>query len=149
MLAGITVAVLSAVLPYSLELAALRRLPTRTVGVLVGLEPASAGLAGVLVLDEHLGTVQWAALACVGIASAGTVIHQKAERPPGPPVPHHPTATPTPTACEPPSARTHRTPPGRTEQPTSACSPPRCASDVPSGSPAPPASDPRSPSAPC
>ncbi|AZM50971.1 EamA family transporter [Streptomyces sp. WAC 06738] len=113
LLTGITVAVLSAVLPYSLELAALRRLPTRTVGVLVGLEPASAGLAGVLVLDEHLRTVQWAALACVGIASAGTVIHQKAERPPRPPVPHHPAAPPP--ACEPPSAGTHPTPPGRTE----------------------------------
>ncbi|WP_344288615.1 EamA family transporter [Streptomyces synnematoformans] len=73
LLTGAVVAVLSAVLPYSLELAALRRLPTRTVGVLTSLEPASAGLAGVLVLDEHLVAVQWAALACVGAASAGAV----------------------------------------------------------------------------
>ncbi|MDG9695264.1 EamA family transporter [Streptomyces sp. DH17] len=81
LLTGIVVAVLSAVLPYSLELAALRRLPARTAGVLASLEPASAGLAGVLVLDEHLRTVQWAALACVGTASAGTVIRREAERP--------------------------------------------------------------------
>ncbi|MFI8993320.1 EamA family transporter [Streptomyces sp. NPDC053542] len=74
---GIAVAVLSAVLPYSLELAALRRLPTRTVGVLTSLEPASAGLAGVLVLDEHLNVVQWAALACVGAASAGAVVRRE------------------------------------------------------------------------
>ncbi|CAL9324093.1 Threonine_homoserine exporter RhtA [Streptomyces sp. SudanB135_2055] len=81
LLTGLVVAVLSAVLPYSLELAALRRLPARTAGVLASLEPASAGLAGVLVLDEHLRTAQWAALACVGTASAGTVIRREAERP--------------------------------------------------------------------
>ncbi|MCX2970245.1 MULTISPECIES: EamA family transporter [Streptomyces] len=85
LLTGAVVAVLSAVLPYSLELAALRRLPTRTVGVLVSLEPASAGLAGVLVLDEHLRMAQWAALACVGTASAGTVVRRKPERSPEPP----------------------------------------------------------------
>ncbi|WP_282791482.1 EamA family transporter [Streptomyces sp. CC224B] len=75
--AGAVVAVLSAVLPYSLELAALRRLPTRTVGVLAALEPASAGFAGMLVLDEHLRTTQWAALACVGAASAGAVVRRQ------------------------------------------------------------------------
>lgn len=75
--AGAVVAVLSAVLPYSLELAALRRLPTRTVGVLAALEPASAGLAGMLVLDEHLRTTRWAALACVGAASAGAVARRQ------------------------------------------------------------------------
>ncbi|MBQ0914662.1 EamA family transporter [Streptomyces sp. RM99] len=81
LLTGLVVAVLSAVLPYSLELAALRRLPARTAGVLASLEPASAGVAGVLVLDEHLRTVQWAALACVGTASAGTVIRREAGQP--------------------------------------------------------------------
>ncbi|WP_440581312.1 EamA family transporter [Streptomyces sp. PT19] len=81
LLTGLVVAVLSAVLPYSLELAALRRLSARTAGVLASLEPASAGLAGVLVLDEHLRTVQWVALACVGTASAGTVIRREAGRP--------------------------------------------------------------------
>ncbi|MEU0853490.1 EamA family transporter [Streptomyces flaveolus] len=94
LLTGVVVAVLSAVLPYSLELAALRRLPTRTVGVLASLEPASAGLAGVLVLDEHLRMVQWAALACVGTASAGTVAGQEAERSPSPPAPDRPVGTP-------------------------------------------------------
>ncbi len=70
---GLVVAVLSAVGPYSLELAALRRLPARTVSVLTSLEPASAGLAGVLVLGEHLALTQWAALGCVGVASTGAV----------------------------------------------------------------------------
>lgn len=70
---GLVVAVLSAVLPYSLELSALRRLPARTVGVLQSLEPATAGLAGTVVLSEHLRAVQWLALGCVSAASAGTV----------------------------------------------------------------------------
>jgi threonine/homoserine efflux transporter RhtA len=74
LLHGALVAVLSAVLPYSFELAALRRLPPRTVGVLQSLEPAAAGLAGTLLLHEVLGAPQWLALACVGLASGGTVV---------------------------------------------------------------------------
>lgn len=73
LLIGLAVAVLAAVLPYSLELAALRRLPPRTVGVLQSLEPAAAGLAGTLILAEHLNLIQWLALACVAAASAGAV----------------------------------------------------------------------------
>ncbi|WP_229870294.1 EamA family transporter [Streptomyces longisporoflavus] len=80
LLLGTALAVLSAVIPYSLELAALRRLPVRTVSVLTSLEPASAGLAGVLVLGEDLGLVQWAALACVGAASAGVVAPRSPRR---------------------------------------------------------------------
>ncbi|MEU8351817.1 MULTISPECIES: DMT family transporter [unclassified Streptomyces] len=83
LLTGAVVAVLSAALPYSLELAALRRLPPRTVGVLQSLEPASAGLAGTVVLSEHLAAAQWLALACVGAASAGTVL--RGRRGPAPP----------------------------------------------------------------
>lgn len=74
LMSGLAVAVVSAVLPYSLELAALRRLPPRTVGVLQSLEPAAAGIAGITVLGEHLHVAQWLALGCVGAASAGAVI---------------------------------------------------------------------------
>ncbi|WP_063628815.1 EamA family transporter [Amycolatopsis taiwanensis] len=78
---GALVAVLSAVLPYSLELAALRRMSPRTVGILQSLEPAIAGLAGTLILHEVLNPWQWMALACVGVASAGTVTGgQRADR---------------------------------------------------------------------
>lgn len=70
---GLGVAVLSAVLPYSFELAALRRLPARAVAVLASLEPATAGLAGTVVLAEHLRPEQWVAFGCVGAASAWTV----------------------------------------------------------------------------
>lgn len=70
---GLVVAVLAAVIPYSLELMALRRIPPRIVGILQSLEPAAAGLAGTIILAEHLDALQWLALGCVGAASAGTI----------------------------------------------------------------------------
>ncbi len=49
------VALLSSVIPYSLETEALRRMPARVFGVLMSLEPALAALAGFLVLSQGLG----------------------------------------------------------------------------------------------
>ena len=71
LLTGALVAVMSSVVPYSLELAALRTLPTKVFGVLMSLEPAAAALAGLVLLGEHLGVVEWLAIACVVVASAG------------------------------------------------------------------------------
>jgi threonine/homoserine efflux transporter RhtA len=70
---GLLVAVLSAVLPYSLDLAALRRLPPRTVGVLESLEPVVGALAGLVLLAEVLDARQWVAVGCITAASAGAV----------------------------------------------------------------------------
>ncbi|GAB3702344.1 EamA family transporter [Nocardiopsis oceani] len=78
---GLVVAVLASVLPYSLELAALRRITPRTVGVMQSLEPAAAGLAGTLILAEYLSPLQWLALVCVGAASAGAVAFSKSAQP--------------------------------------------------------------------
>jgi len=68
---GFGVAVLSSAIPYSLELEALRRLPTRVFGVLMSVEPAAGVLAGFLVLGEVLGAREIAAVVLVVIASAG------------------------------------------------------------------------------
>ncbi|GAA3438195.1 DMT family transporter [Kutzneria kofuensis] len=68
---GAGVALLSSVIPYSLELEALRKIPPRLFGVLMSVEPAVAALAGVLVLGENLRPVQWLAIMCVVTASAG------------------------------------------------------------------------------
>jgi len=65
------VAVLSSVVPYSLELEALRRLPAAVFGVLMSLEPAVAALAGLVVLGQGLALAQVLAIACVVAASAG------------------------------------------------------------------------------
>ncbi|MGH3328644.1 MAG: EamA family transporter, partial [Streptomycetales bacterium] len=71
LLVGLVVALLSSVVPYSLELEALRRIPPRVFGVLMSLEPAVAAVAGLVILGEYLGAVQWLAIACVVVASAG------------------------------------------------------------------------------
>jgi inner membrane transporter RhtA len=69
--AGAVVALLLSVIPYSLELEALRRLPARVFGVLMSLEPAVAALAGLIVLGQALGVTEWLAIALVVVASAG------------------------------------------------------------------------------
>jgi inner membrane transporter RhtA len=69
--AGLGVAILSSVIPYSFELEALRRMPTGVFGVLMSLEPAAAALAGFIVLDEGLATREVVAIALVVAASAG------------------------------------------------------------------------------
>ncbi|MEV0638780.1 EamA family transporter [Streptomyces sp. NPDC050619] len=70
---GSAVALLSSVLPYTLELLALRRLPASTFAILMSLEPAIAALAGFLVLNQSLTTTQAAAIALVIAASMGAV----------------------------------------------------------------------------
>lgn len=67
---GLGIAVLSSVLPYSLELAALRRLSAGVFGILLSLEPAVAALAGLVVLRQRLDPVQLVGMALVVLASA-------------------------------------------------------------------------------
>lgn len=69
--AGLGVALLSSVIPYSAELEALRKMPPRVFAVLMSLEPAMAALVGLLVLHESLRATQWLAVLCVVVASAG------------------------------------------------------------------------------
>ncbi|MGQ0837879.1 EamA family transporter [Actinokineospora sp.] len=71
LLIGLGVALMSSVIPYSFELEALRRMPPRVFGVLMSIEPAVAALAGLIVLGEVLRPLQWVAVACVVVASAG------------------------------------------------------------------------------
>ncbi|NEB75672.1 EamA family transporter, partial [Streptomyces sp. SID14478] len=70
---GAAIAVLSSVLPYTLELIALRRLPASTFAVMMSLEPAIAALAGFLVLSQALSLLQALAIALVIGASMGAV----------------------------------------------------------------------------
>ncbi|MET8795812.1 EamA family transporter [Nocardia sp. NPDC004568] len=70
---GASVAILSAVIPYSLEMAALKRIPAGTAGILLSLEPVVAALAGLLVLGETLSVPQWFAITCICAATAVAV----------------------------------------------------------------------------
>ncbi|MFF1484488.1 DMT family transporter [Streptomyces sp. NPDC058319] len=82
---GAAVAVLSSVLPYTLELLALRRLPAPTFAILMSLEPAIAALAGFLVLSQSLAPLELVAIALVIAASMGAVRTQIGRgKPPAP-----------------------------------------------------------------
>ncbi|GGO24459.1 threonine transporter RhtB [Microbispora rosea subsp. aerata] len=71
LLIGAGVGLLSSVIPYSLELEALRRMSKRVFGILMSLEPAAAALVGLFVLHEVLQLREWAAIGCVVVASIG------------------------------------------------------------------------------
>jgi inner membrane transporter RhtA len=68
---ALVVALLSSVVPYSLELEALRRLPEAVFGVLMSLDPAVAALVGFLALGQALDTREILGIAMVVVASAG------------------------------------------------------------------------------
>ncbi|MEO7208986.1 MAG: threonine/homoserine exporter RhtA [Steroidobacteraceae bacterium] len=74
------VAVLSSALPYSLEMYAMPRIPTRTFGVLMSLNPALGAVAGLIFLGEALTWVQWAAIASIVAASAGSAATRELAR---------------------------------------------------------------------
>ncbi|ELF4164832.1 threonine/homoserine exporter RhtA [Klebsiella pneumoniae] len=71
---GLGIAILSTALPYSLEMMALTRLPTRTFGTLMSLEPALAALSGMIFLGETLKLSQTLALGAIIIASMGATL---------------------------------------------------------------------------
>ena len=68
------VAVLSSIVPYALELEALRRLSTRVFGVLMSLEPAAGAVAGLVILGQRLHPREVVALAIVSVASLGVTL---------------------------------------------------------------------------
>lgn len=69
MIKGLGIAVLSSLLPYSLELIALRRMSAKVFGILLSLEPACAALAGLLVLGQRMHAAQILGMALVVAAS--------------------------------------------------------------------------------
>ncbi|MGD3112250.1 EamA family transporter [Streptomyces sp. YGL11-2] len=71
---GAAVALMSSVMPYTLELLALRKLPASGFAVMMSLEPAAAATAGFLVLHQSLGWVELVAIGLVVVASAGAVL---------------------------------------------------------------------------
>ena len=70
---GCAVALMSSVLPYSLETEALRRLPANVFGVLMSIEPAVAAIAGWVILGQDLSARDIVAIALVTAASVVVV----------------------------------------------------------------------------
>lgn len=89
-LAALGTAVLASVLPYTLELSALRRLPRHVFGVLLSLEPAIALLAGVLLLSQGLTLLRVLATVLVVVASAGVTLTARRAAEDHPVEPEHP-----------------------------------------------------------
>lgn len=83
--AAIGVAVLSSAIPYSLEMVALKRLPTQTFSILMSGEPALGAISGLILLGEHLSLSQWLAIGLIIAASAGTSLSAR-DRPTSPDV---------------------------------------------------------------
>jgi inner membrane transporter RhtA len=71
---GAVVAVMASVIPYSLELLALRRVTPRAFGVMMSLDPGLATAAGFLVLGQRLTLQEWLALGLVVAANVGNAL---------------------------------------------------------------------------
>jgi inner membrane transporter RhtA len=78
---GVAVAILSSAIPYSLELEALRRIPERTFGVLMSLEPGVAALSGLAFLGQGISLREGTAIALVICASVGALGNAEAPAP--------------------------------------------------------------------
>jgi inner membrane transporter RhtA len=79
---GLAVAVLGSVLPFTLELGALRQLSAATFGILLSLEPAVAAFAGAVALGQVPNAVEALAIVLVVVASAGASLHARRVVPP-------------------------------------------------------------------
>lgn len=71
---GAAIGLLSSIIPYSLELETLRRVPAKVFGIWMSVEPAVAALVGLVMLSQSLSLAEWAAIGCVTVASAGAAL---------------------------------------------------------------------------
>jgi inner membrane transporter RhtA len=79
---GAAVALLSSLIPYSLEMDALRKLSTGVFGVLMSLEPAVAAVVGLIALSQGLSTAEAVGIGLVTAASVGALRRPGAGAPP-------------------------------------------------------------------
>jgi len=66
--------VLSSAVPFLADLLALRRVPARFFGLFMSVNPVLAALAGLVVLGQALGWVEWAAIAAIVAANTVSVL---------------------------------------------------------------------------
>jgi len=80
LISGLAVGILSSAIPYSLEMVSLKRLPRRTFGILLSMEPAMGALAGLVFLHEQLSMIQWLAIGSIIVASIGCTLTARGKR---------------------------------------------------------------------
>lgn len=71
---------LASVVPYTFELAALRRLPNNVFSILLSLEPGIAAIGGWLLLSQDTGALRWAAILLLTVASMGITATSRPKR---------------------------------------------------------------------
>jgi inner membrane transporter RhtA len=81
LLIGLAVGALSSALPFTLELEAMRRLPSSVFGVMMSLEPAVAAAVGMVMLGQQIIPVELFAILLVMAASAGALRSSRAPAP--------------------------------------------------------------------
>jgi inner membrane transporter RhtA len=81
---GLAMAVLASVIPYTLELRALRHLQRKTFSILVALEPAVGSVVGFVLLDQRLGPASLLAIALVVAAGIGATVTAEPPQAPAP-----------------------------------------------------------------
>lgn len=81
LLTGLCVAILSSMLPFLLDMYAMRWLPSRVFGVLLSGSPAVSALAGWIILDEKLSLLQCGGILSVMAACAGCALFARPRTP--------------------------------------------------------------------
>lgn len=76
-LTGLSVAILSSMLPFLLDMYAMRWLPPRVFGVLLSGSPVVSAIAGWIILHEELTVLQCAGVVCVMAACSGCALFSK------------------------------------------------------------------------
>ncbi|MCO4753388.1 MAG: DMT family transporter [Bacteriovoracaceae bacterium] len=74
---GMFVGLFGSAIPYSLEMSALKKMPSQTFSVLMSMEPAMAAIMGLIFLGEVLTTTQWFAVVCVIVSSQGSALSSR------------------------------------------------------------------------
>ncbi len=72
-LCAVAAGVLSSAVPYLADLLTLRHVPAQTFGLFMSVNPVLAALVGLLVLGQHLGGAEWAAIGAVVAANAVSI----------------------------------------------------------------------------
>lgn len=78
---AIGLAILSTALPFSLEMLAMTKIPARTFGTMMSMEPAIGALSGFIFLNETLSLIQWLAILAIMTACAGATLSSQAQPP--------------------------------------------------------------------
>jgi inner membrane transporter RhtA len=84
LLKGLLLAFLASAVPYSLEMVALTRLPTRVFGILMSAEPVVASLTAFVLLGERLTPRELVAVGAIVLASVGAAASVRAPSPADP-----------------------------------------------------------------